>query len=119
MTVQRFPDGGAQDAALNAFNKGLMKTLQQAQLDAQIARAQAAAARSEAAERVEALRAVNAALLGSLRPFGLDRRKFSALIRDSARAIPNAGPEAARHAFLLAETERVLGALGAGRGPGL
>jgi hypothetical protein len=112
-----------QDAALHEFNKDLMKRLLQQQIEAQIARAQAASALKErdhavreAAERVEALRTVNAALIGSLRPFGLDRKKFVARIRASAQAIPNEGPQAARHALLHAETTRFLAEIGKGRG---
>jgi hypothetical protein len=66
-----------------------------------------AVARAEA--RTEAVRIVLGAVLASLRPWGLDRRRFQRLIVQAGRAAPEAGPGAERHAIFLAEARRILG----------
>jgi hypothetical protein len=64
-------------------------------------------ARAEA--RTEAVRMVLSAVLRSLRIWGLDRRRFRKLVVQAGRETPETGPEAERHAVLLAEARRVLG----------
>ena len=75
--------------------------------------AQANAAASEAAamadERTEAVRTVLGAVLASIGPRALDRRRFQDLIARAGREAPDQGPGAARHAVLLTEARRVLG----------
>ncbi|MCJ2138105.1 ATP-dependent helicase [Methylobacterium sp. J-026] len=61
-------------------------------------------------ERTEAVRLVLSAAVMSLWRFGLRRRLFRARIVRLGRQTPDSGPEAARHAVLLAEARRVLGA---------
>lgn len=101
--------------ALQEFNRNLIGKLQGYQLNLQIANQRASAAAddcnravSEASERVEAMRTIIDALIDSLRPYGLDRRKFTAAIQSVARTIPLDGPQAARHAVLWSESTRVL-----------
>ncbi|MCJ2070692.1 atp-dependent helicase [Methylobacterium sp. J-030] len=59
--------------------------------------------------RADAVRIVLGAILKSLRFWGLDRRRFQALIVQAGRETPETGPEAERHRVLLAEARRVLG----------
>ena len=66
-----------------------------------------AVARAEA--RTEAVRIVLGAVLASLRPWGLDRRRFQRLVVQAGREAPEAGPGAERHAILLTEARRILG----------
>lgn len=66
-----------------------------------------AVTRAEA--RTEAVRIVLGAVLASLRPWGLDRRRFQKRVVQAGREAPEAGPGAERHGVLLAEARRVLG----------
>jgi hypothetical protein len=72
-------------------------------------RAAAAQVAAEAAERTEAVRTVLSAVLASIGPRALDRRRFQDLIARAGRETPDHGPQAARHAVLLGEARRVLG----------
>jgi hypothetical protein len=67
------------------------------------------AAAAAAAERTEAVRTVLSAVLASIGPRALDRRRFQDLIARAGRETPDHGPQAARHAVLLGEARRVLG----------
>ncbi|KAA0124343.1 atp-dependent helicase [Methylobacterium sp. P1-11] len=76
-----------------------------------VARNHAAAAEAAAMadERTEAVRTVLGAVLASIGPRALDRRRFQDLIARAGREAPDQGPGAARHAVLLTEARRVLG----------
>ncbi|MBE7197530.1 MAG: atp-dependent helicase [Parafilimonas terrae] len=80
---------------------------QETATEASHAAAADAIARAEA--RTDAARMVLGAVLKSLRVWGLDRRKFQTLVVQAGRETPETGPEAERHAVLLAEARRVLG----------
>jgi hypothetical protein len=69
-----------------------------------------AVARADA--RTEAVRMVLGAVLDSIGPRALDRRRFQDAIAQAGRATPDAGPESERHAVLLTEARRVLGIRG-------
>lgn len=58
--------------------------------------------------RAAVLDDVLGAVLASIKPRALDRKRFQEAIRRSA-ATPREGPEDARHAMLLAQAQRVLG----------
>ena len=60
-------------------------------------------------QRLEAVYVVLDALLGSLRPRGLDRKRFKALITRVAQVTPTVGPEAVRHAVLFEASRKILG----------
>lgn len=101
--------------ALQEFNRDLMSklrgyhfSLQAANQIAKVAAEERVRAASEADARVEAMQAVIAAMIESLRPYGLDRRKFAAAIRSVAEQTPTEGPKAIQHAVLHAESTRVL-----------
>lgn len=68
-----------------------------------------AAAIVEERERTEAVRLVLQALVMSIGWLGLRRRLFLSRIARLGRETPDSGPQAARHAVLLAESRRVLG----------
>ncbi|SDA19746.1 hypothetical protein SAMN02799622_02322 [Methylobacterium sp. UNC378MF] len=76
-----------------------------------VARNHAASAEATAMadERTEAVRTVLGAVLASIGPRALDRRRFQDLIARAGREAPDQGPGAARHAVLLTEARRVLG----------
>lgn len=71
--------------------------------------AASAEATAMADERTEAVRTVLGAVLASIGPRALDRRRFQDLIARAGREAPDQGPGAARHAVLLTEARRVLG----------
>jgi ribosomal protein L16 Arg81 hydroxylase len=108
-------DRPSQKTALEEFNRDLMGRLRDYQLSLQVADhlTKAAAeerdqAVTEANARVEAMQAVIAALLRSLRPFGLDRKRFVAAIRTAAESVPAHGPQSVQHTVLHTESMRVL-----------
>jgi hypothetical protein len=101
--------------ALEEFNRDLMGRLRGYQISLQVADQQAKAAIEardraviEADARVEAMQAVVTAMLRSLRPYGLDRKKFVAAIRTAAESVPAHGPRSVQHTVLHAESMRVL-----------
>lgn len=63
---------------------------------------------AEAREREEAVRMVLRALIASVRPLGLNRKRFSRCVREEGELSASEGPQAARHAVLLQEARRVL-----------
>ncbi|MHB2208446.1 hypothetical protein [Methylobacterium sp. CM6257] len=108
-------DRPIETTALQEFNRDLMSKLRGYQISLQAANQMAKAAVderdravSEAAARVEAMQAVLGALIGSLRPYGLDRRKFVASIQSIAEEVPTDGPKAVQHTVLHSESTRVL-----------
>lgn len=103
------------------YSRNLIKKLQRYEIELQVAKRQADVAIRdrdekvrEARERAEAMRSVLAALVGSLRIYGLDKKKFTRAVRDAARDTPASGPQAVRHAVLFEETNLILGLHGAG-----
>jgi hypothetical protein len=100
---------------LHELNKDLIMSLQRYQDSLHIANQMAKTATDErdravndAAARVEAMQAVVTALITSLRPLGLNRKKFTALIRAIAERTPTDGPMAVQHTVLYEESLRVL-----------
>jgi SAM-dependent methyltransferase len=63
----------------------------------------------EAGFRIEAMQIVLSAVRASTGRRGLDRRKFSSLIAEASRSIPNSGPAAVQHVVLFDEARRMLG----------
>ena len=64
--------------------------------------------RNMAQARSEASKILIDALSGSLRPFGFDRKRFLAAIRNATRSIPNHGPASAQHHVLFEGSNRFL-----------
>ncbi|RUP14661.1 MAG: ATP-dependent helicase [Methylobacterium sp.] len=62
-----------------------------------------------AEHREAAVRIVLASVIASLGWWGLDRKKFKALIASAAQKVPNYGPASVRHEVLYAEARKVLG----------
>ena len=109
------------DASGLEFSRNLIKKLQQYEIALQLAKTQADSAiqdRDEkvgaAREREAAMRSVLAALVDSLRLYGLDRKKFTRTVREAARNTPTSGPQSVRHAVLFEETNLILGLHGSG-----
>ncbi|MCJ2118603.1 hypothetical protein MKK65_18880 [Methylobacterium sp. J-001] len=101
--------------ALQEFNKDLIMSLQRYQDSLHIANQMAKTAAedrdravSDASARLEAMQSVITALIMSLRPYGLDRKKFTASIRSIAQRTPTEGPKAVQHTVLYSESMRVL-----------
>ena len=63
---------------------------------------------AEALARVEAMQAVIGALTGSLRPYGLNRKRFTASLQAFAKRTPNEGPRSIQHTVLFEESTRVI-----------
>ena len=61
-----------------------------------------------AEQREAALRAIIRALLTSIRPFGLDRRRFKRCVAEEGQDAPNDPAASARHLTLYQECRRVL-----------
>ncbi|MGH1590625.1 hypothetical protein ACRBEV_22555 [Methylobacterium phyllosphaerae] len=59
-------------------------------------------------ERIKTSDAVLDAVAKSLRPLGLDKKKFRRAISEISRLLPNDGPQASRHALLLNATRKFL-----------
>ena len=104
------------DSSYFEYNKNMIEKLQQYEIEMHVARKQASSSMrerdekvSEAREREEAIRSILRALVESLRIHGLDKKKFTTLVRNIARDTPADGPQSVRHTVLFEETNLILG----------
>ncbi|MGU3479885.1 hypothetical protein [Methylobacterium sp. D48H] len=66
--------------------------------------------RDLARAQAEATSTLIEALVGSVRPYGMSRKRFLAAIRKAARTVPNHGPAALQHGILFEGSSRILAA---------
>jgi len=95
-----------------------IRQIQQQQIALAVIEAERDAAlrdRDQARARSDAMAKLIDALLGSLRPYGFNRKRFLSAIRKAAGTVPDQGPDALQHAVLFDGSNRILGARPLGR----
>ncbi|MCJ2049238.1 hypothetical protein [Methylobacterium sp. J-070] len=97
---------------VQAIDTKYIRLIQQQQLELALIKAERDVAlrdRDIAQSRSEAMNTLVDALIGSLRPFGFDRKRFLTTIRQAARSLPDHGPAASQHTVLFEGSNRFLG----------
>ncbi|MBY0250080.1 MAG: hypothetical protein K2X54_01640 [Methylobacterium organophilum] len=98
---------------VHAIDTKYIRRIQQQQVELTLLKAERDAALRErdlARARSEATSTLIEALVGSVRSYGLNRKRFLAAIRKAARTVPDHGPAALQHGILFDGSQRILAA---------